>query len=101
MKKILALMMAVLLLLLCGCGPIESVYKVQCICAVYDSDATYPQITVLHNTEELHHHFSDKTSPAIQKILQEYDTEFFQDRILFVLAGALVAWLLSPWGVQA
>ena len=52
MKKISSLL-AVLLLLLCGCGPNENEYRATYLYTGYDAEAPQDQVWVLHSKAEL------------------------------------------------
>ena len=81
MKRAISLLLAVMLLLLCGCGPNENEFQVRFLPCAYDTQASYPQIAVIHNENELLDHLKQSNGSQLER----YDSDFFQDRILFVL----------------
>ena len=87
MKKFLALVIAAIMLLLCGCGPNENEYVAHYFGGLgYDEDASYPIIAVLHNTEERDAFSTSVKNKQIQETLSEYNDHFFDNRIVFVLS---------------
>lgn len=81
MKRVVSLLLAVMLLLLCGCSPDENTFQVEFLPSAYDTQATYPKIAVIHNENELLDHLmqSNQSQP------ERYDSDFFQNRMIFVL----------------
>jgi hypothetical protein len=86
MKKFLALVIAAIMLLLCGCGPNENEYVAHYFGGLgYDEDASYPIIAVLHNTEERDACAAEANHEKVTEALSAYDEEFFSSKVLFVL----------------
>lgn len=84
MRKILALVVAAILLLLCGCSPSKDQYKATYLQTGYDSGTPQDQVWVLHNMTEL----ADYAANADRKVteaLSTYNDDFFQSHVLFVL----------------
>lgn len=87
MRKILALGMAAVILLFCGCGPNENEFV-----AVYLSGIGqgHSAVTVLHNIEERDALITAFTrNKRAQEALSEYDEKFFEERIVFALPISL------------
>lgn len=85
MKKFLALVIAAIMLLLCGCGPNNNEFKATYLKTGYDSDTAYPVISVLHSTEERDACAAEANHEKVTEALSAYDEEFFSSKVLFVL----------------
>ena len=84
MKKILALVLAATMLLLCGCGPNINKYKSVYLYTGYDAEAPQDQVWVLHSKAELDA-YAASAEEKVSKSLSSYDDGFFQSHVLFVL----------------
>ena len=84
MKKIFALMMAILLLL-CGCGPNENEYRATYLHTGFANEAVYPAISVLHSTTERDACATKASHKKVTEALSKYDEDFFSSKVLFVL----------------
>ncbi len=86
MKKILSVLLAVMLLLLCGCGPKENEYKFQYLPGFDDQfEEGSTGIYVVHNTDERDALLTSAENEELRNALSGYDEKFFKKRILFVL----------------
>lgn len=84
MRKILSLVMAAILLLLCGCSPSKDQYQAAYLYTGYDSDAPQDQAWVLHSMTELEA-FAANADKQVAEALSSYDEDFFKSHVLFVL----------------
>lgn len=84
MKRIIALLTAVLLLLLCGCGPNINQYKATYLYTGYDPMAEGNQVWVLHSMAELED-YAAGVDKQVAEALSSYDDAFFKSHVLFVL----------------
>lgn len=84
MKKIISLLLAVLLLLLCGCGASKNQYKATYLYTGYDHTAPGNQVWVLHSTAELEA-YAAGADKQVAEALSAYDEDFFKSHVLFVL----------------
>lgn len=85
MKKILALLSATLILILCGCGPKENEYIATYLQTGYDPEVNYPVISVLHSVEERDACAAKAGQTNVTEALSEYDADFFSSHVVFVL----------------
>ncbi len=84
MKKMTSLLLAVLLLLLCGCIPNKNQYKATYLYTGYDISASQDQVWVLHSMAELED-FAANADKKVTEALSAYNDDFFQSHVLFVL----------------
>lgn len=84
MKKMTSLLLAVLLLLLCGCSPSKNQYQATYLQTGYDSDAPQEQAWVLHSMTELED-FATNADKEVTEALSAYNDDFFKSHVLFVL----------------
>ena len=83
MKKSLSLLLAAVILLLCGCGPHENEFVTVYLSGMGQG---HSEVTVLHNIEERDALIAAfPRNKLAREALSEYDEKFFEERIVFVL----------------